>query len=132
MGLIDSAEAPYSHGDLIRLSDPAKAEGLRYRIAETPQQVRKFVRLLADQIRQYGIPVLRGDRKVFARLASLREQGNAQAAEEMRVNRTRPQALEAFRAYRYAEAVQLFESICSNLTRSEVMKLEYARKKAKR
>lgn len=126
------SETKYSLNSLIHLDDPEEDLTSRDRIAMTPEEVGEGVRQLAAQLREHGVSVLRGDPDALAALENRRRQTLERLMREQAAAQARPRAEEAFRARRYSEAAQLYESISSSLSPAELKKLTYAKSRASR
>jgi len=90
--------------------------------------VRKFVNKLADLVKIYAEPVLKGDRLVFDQLRAFRSRRAAEADREERISRIRSEADKAWQRKDYSSVINLLEKIEMHLTPAEAKKLEYARK----
>lgn len=126
IGLLGGPEYPFMA--LIRLTDPDLADRYKNTVALTRDSVGKGVQKLSETFKEHAWGALRGDLTVFARLDEQRKEMAHERATRMKVKRVRPGASEAFRVKNFERAVQLYESIESELTDAELKKLEYARK----
>lgn len=96
--------------------------------AYNPELVRKFVNKLADFVKVYAEPELKGDRVVFDQLRAFRSRQAADEERERRLSRIRREADKAWRDKDYSSVISLFEKMETYLTPAEAKKLEYAKK----
>jgi len=117
----------YSLGEFVRLVDPAEAGRLKNDCATTANEVAYGVARLATRVQQYLARVLRGDEAIFPELARQRREWADAFAADISYRQVGPKAAAAFREKRYSEAADLYESVKSQLSPAELMKLEYAK-----
>jgi len=121
-------EEAYNISWLIKLVNPEKAADYQLFVATTPDLVKKGVFQLCELFKQYAGKALLADESIFALLAKQREEWKESYAKEVLAGQVRPKANEAFYNKNYGEAVCLYESIRSELTPTELKKLEFAQK----
>lgn len=96
--------------------------------ASSPEGVWALMPKLAGLVRKYAAPFLRGDEEAYRRAGEqMLEEGAFHAREEgLRLAREKAEA--AWHAKDYKQVVSLYEPFQEDLTRSERMRLDYAKK----
>jgi len=127
---IDDQNESYSLTDILRM------EGVFDERINLPFQVphenklTPFLRQLAEYVESYAEPALAGDRMFFRRLASYRNREARAFMTEMQIRQLRDKAETAWSNKDYAKVVELYSSVDKkHLTKIEVERLEYSRKK---
>jgi|GEM_PF-5808258 len=96
------------------------------------QSVSRVISLLAEVLTTLCEPALRGDAKLYARVAAECETRHRFWVQQQAAQDLRPRAERAFKNRRYAEAAELYGKIdASMLEPNEIAKLAYARKYAR-
>ena len=120
----------YPLATLIRAIDPEAEQEYRNFAATTPDVVANGLTQLAELVKRYGEPALRGDAEFFARLDKQRVEWAEGYALDVLARQLRPKADAAFREGRYREAAELYERIRPRLTPAELKKLTLAKNRA--
>jgi hypothetical protein len=90
------------------------------------ESVQKFVPLLAELVKQYAGPLLQGDAAVYEALRKQQSFDAAAYTKEVSLRAVRRNAEVAWQHKDYETLASLFKDIRSDLTPSEVKKLQYA------
>jgi hypothetical protein len=90
--------------------------------------LRPFLERLAEDVRTYAQPALRGDRMFFRRLDVFRSAQATQYMRDMEMTRVRSETEGAWKKRNYDQVVRLYGPVEEFLTESEKAKLSYARK----
>jgi hypothetical protein len=90
--------------------------------------VQKFVPKLAELVKKYAGPFLRGDAKAYDSLLGQRHRSTQRYLTQMELDRAREKAEAAWHAKDYAQVVRFYEPFQDELKRSEAAKLKYAKK----
>jgi hypothetical protein len=96
--------------------------------ASTREGVNRFVPKLAELVQKYAKPFLKGDINDYQSAAEHVRRGSALYEKDMQLRRVREQADLAWHDKDYAQVVGLYEPFEEDLSRSEGMRLEYAKK----
>jgi hypothetical protein len=96
--------------------------------ASTREGVQQFVPKLAELVQKYATPFLEGDPAAYQSAADSLRRGSALCEKEMQLRRVREQADAAWHDKDYGQVVSLYEPFQEDLTQSEGMRLEYAKK----
>ncbi len=123
------SEDRYSLSELMRMADPERAERSRPPVVYTAPTVATAVAEEGRNLRDCGEAVLSGQSSPWSELQAQRKAWSEEFAREVLVEQVRPAAAEAFRQRRYEVAVRELERIEDELSRSEQLKLDYARKR---
>jgi hypothetical protein len=127
---IGSEAEQFSLADLIRSEVPAKASEYRNPVATTRSAVLAAVQRVADLVRRYGQPALKGDAEFFAELRSQCQRQSEAYALDVLASQLRSKAGAAFREGNYRAATSLYQRMSERLTPSEKGKLAVARRKS--
>jgi hypothetical protein len=117
-GLEMVLEAALSEGHGIELGMPPQG----------PEGVKHAVRRLAELVKKYYDPFLRGEASAFEMLEQVETQMGHRGMEQYR-QEVRERAALAYQQKDYATAVRLYEHIEAYLAESDLQKLESSRKK---
>jgi hypothetical protein len=90
--------------------------------------VQKFVPQLAETVRQYGEPLLRGDDTAYRAIGEQRSRDATEYTREVHLGAIRRKAETAWQKKDYEELIGLYGGVKDFLTKSELMKLHYAEK----
>lgn len=121
----------YSLSDLISAADPEAAEQYRNFAATTQDGITKGLTRLAELVKRYSEPALRGDPDFFATIEKQRKLWAEGYSLDVLAGQLRPKAYEAFRQGNYREAVELYERIRPRLTPVELKRLAVAKERAR-
>jgi len=127
IGESGEGEHPFSL-DTILMLDGAQNPPKALFQASTSQDVNDCVHKLASLVRKYAASALAGDNLTFKRLAEIRAKMSAEIHHAMRLRDIRAEADQAWKERNYPRVLELYESVKSDLTASEVKKLEYAQR----
>ena len=97
--------------------------------AREPKHVRRLLQDMEKIISEYAKPLLDGNRMAWSNLANRRRVDCIEYAKEVEMRRMREDLETAWDARNYARVVEVLEGNEANLSRSEIGKLEYAKKK---
>lgn len=132
IGPLQSAEVPYSMSEIIRLVEPSKADEYRNYSARSADDIATGVRQLAALFRRYVDAGLLDDPKLFERLVVGREAWKQGFAREVNLTQVRRKLEVAWHAKDYVKVVELLKPLRDALTPTELQKLDYAEKHARR
>lgn len=121
-------EISYSMSDIIRLVEPKKADEYQRYAAHIAKDVAKGVQRLASLFRRYVDAGVWDDGRIFERLQKSRNAAVHDYWKEMPLMQARRQLDAAWHAKNYAKVIELLEPLQSDLTRTELKKLKYAKK----
>lgn len=123
---IDDAPGAYSfnQGDLVMLNSTVN---LHWN-ADDPSHLSRLLSYYARLLRECGSACLRGEQAVYVELKAVRDRAVQVWRRQEQVNSVRKEAEYAWRRRDYAVVVRLYETIRNVLTKSEDMKLQYAKK----
>lgn len=96
--------------------------------ASTREGVQQFVPKLAELVQKYATLFLEGDPTAYQSAAQHVRRDSALCEKEIQLRRVREQAEAAWHDKDYAQVVGLYEPFQEDLSRSEGMRLEYAKK----
>jgi hypothetical protein len=118
--------------DQYSIADVLEAAGLPLAECKPAQiydeyRLAPFVMKLAESLRAHSELALVGDRQYFCRLESFRSAKAAAHMRHLNLNMVRTEVEKAWRDQQYDKVVSLYKSVESDLTESELRKLEYAR-----
>ncbi|SFW11666.1 hypothetical protein [Nitrosovibrio sp. Nv17] len=99
---------------------------MSFQIADE-KRLRPFVDQLAREVEAHAQPALAGDRMFFRRLKTFRHSKADALMQGMKVQRVRSEVEEAWQKRDFKRIVDLYISIENHLTKSERLKLEYAK-----
>lgn len=124
---IDDRPGAYSfdQGDLVMLDS---TRGWQWN-ATLPTHLGGLLAEYARLLRERGDACLRGEQAVYEELKARRDKAVQEWHEQEKVNRVRKEAECAWRKGDFSLVVQLYEGISDRLTKSERLKLLYAKKK---
>jgi hypothetical protein len=128
---IAKTEPPLTLRDIVEFNGAERQTGYTRVVtfsANDPDLVRKFVNKLADLVKIYAEPELKGDRFAFDQLRIFRSRRAAEDDREERNSRIRSEVDKAWQRKDYSSVINLLEKIEMHLTPAEAKKLEYARK----
>lgn len=91
-----------------------------------------FVAALANNLREYAQPGLAGDRMYFRRLETFRGARADAYMHEMKLKKVRADVEKAWRDGQFERVASLYSSVESDLTDSEVRRLEHAKRQLSR
>lgn len=94
--------------------------------------VQKLVPKMADIVRRYGAPFLRGERRAYSGILEKRRRSSLRSEREMALRRARDNADVAWHAKDFEQVVRLYQPFQEDLMESERMRLNYARKRVQR
>lgn len=92
----------------------------------------KALQKIADKFQKYGENYIQGDSFSFRRLSKDREKRSNEYAITTKASRVKAEAGSAWKNRDYLEVVSLLSSIHKHLSKSELMKLAYSKKKAEK
>ena len=95
----------------------------------SPEGVREFVPKVAELLKKYGDPFLRGDSDFYDELDRGNQRASADYTRRQQIEAVRKEAQSAWSAKHFARVVKLYQSICNDLTAIEDKRLTYASKK---
>lgn len=98
----------------------------------TRDGVKRFVPKLAELVQKYAKPFLEGDIKAYQSAAEHVRRGSALYEKHMQLQRVREQAETAWHDKDYEQVVNVYEPFREDLSQSENMRLEYAKKRLRR
>lgn len=116
---------------IVKWSGGAKAEDLEKRTilqASSREGVQKAVLQMADLVRKYAGPFLRGEERAYANFQEEMRGASSRYERNVRLAQARSSAEVAWHAKDYEQVVTLYNPFQDDLTRSERMRLQYARK----
>lgn len=119
-------KTPYSMSEIIRLVEPDKAEEYRNYVAQDAEGVEEGVRRLASLLRRYAAAGLFDDPDLFVRLERQRSAWKLNLARDLNLTQLRQKLDAAWRSRDYARVIDLLEPMRSELTSTELKKLEFA------
>jgi hypothetical protein len=125
----ESVTGGYTLADLIRVSDPAKAESYRNPAASTRHATSACLFRLADDLRRYGTGVLAGDRTAFVAVADAKAEFGKRWRAEAAAEKARAAARQAFDREDWATTISAYESAPS-LTAADRKRLDIARRRS--
>lgn len=94
------------------------------------QSVRKLLQEMADIMGRYAVPLLEGESEAWSRLVGQRRADCIEYANTVAVRQAKQAADIAWAARDYAKVVDELKIIQSRLSKADLAKLEYARKRA--
>jgi hypothetical protein len=94
--------------------------------------VQRLVPRVAEILKKYGDPFLRGDASFYAQLDEANRRASAEYTQRQLVDRTRKNANAAWSEKDFARVVKLYRSIRNELIEIERKRLSYAEKKTLR
>lgn len=118
----------YAMSEIIRLVEPAKADEYRNYAAQTEKDVAQGVQRLASLLRRCVDGGVLTDPRLFERLGENRKAWSKNYAKELNLKRVRQQLDVAWHGKGYAKVIELLEPFRSDLTATELKKLDYAKK----
>jgi hypothetical protein len=95
----------------------------------TRDGVKRFVPKLAELVQKHAKPFLKGDIKAYQSAAEHVRRGSALYEKDMQLRRVREQAEGAWHGKDYEQVVNVYEPFKEDLSQSENMRLEYAKKR---
>jgi hypothetical protein len=119
--------------EILEWAEAKEAEEFRKHVmfqTSSREGVQRLVPQMADLIRRYGAPFLRGDKRAFSGIEEERRQSSALARRHMELKRAREKGEIAWAAKDYEQVLSIYEPVQRDLTQSERMRLDYARKRA--
>lgn len=122
-------DAAYSLRDILAM------EGEKSKEATTPFQVsdvdnlRKFLKELADDVANYAGEALVGDRMYFRRLSEFRSRNARTYMREMQLRQIRANADEAWSRQDYKRVWDEYSSMFDELSAAELRRLEFAKER---
>ena len=122
-------EEKFYLGEIMELQGVRKNVGYTFIQASTKERVKRFVPEIAKYVKKFPVKVLQGDEDTLKKLRELQTQISQQYFKEMELSQIRQKGDKAWHERNYAEIVKLYEPVQSDLSPSEKMKLEYAKKK---
>jgi hypothetical protein len=125
-------ETSYSMSEIIRLVEPSKADEYRDYAAHNAEAVVEGVQRLSALLRRYVSAGILDDARLFERLGKGREAWSHNYAKEVNLTQARRKLESAWHAKDYAKVVELLNPLRDALTPTELQKLDYAEKHAKR
>ena len=132
IGPCGTSNASYSMSDLIRLLEPRKADEYRRYAAHIAKDVAKGVQRLASLFRRYVDAGVFDDGKIFERLQKSRNAAVHDYWKEMKLTQVRQQLDAAWQAKNYTKIIELLEPLRSDLSPTELRKLNYAKRRGRR
>jgi hypothetical protein len=90
--------------------------------------VQRFVPKVADLVRKYGDPFLRGEASFYDQLEKANERASVDFQKQQRLKSVRKEAAAVWSEKNYVRAVALYRSIQEDLTEVETRRLAYAEK----
>ncbi|MGO8788371.1 MAG: hypothetical protein ACLQVL_13450 [Terriglobia bacterium] len=135
IGPINHGEQAVTVSEIVRAAGAEEIEGFGQHTmfqASSMKGVQEFVPKLAQLVRKYGEPFLRGDVGAFESAMENSRRASARHLREMELGRAREKVDAAWHARDYEQVARLLEAFEENLTRSEGMRLKYARKQVLR
>jgi hypothetical protein len=121
--------------EIVRFAGSEEAEGFgQHRVFQVSSRegVQEFVPKLAGLVRKYAQPFLRGDPEAFGAAAERSRRASARYLRDIELGRMREKGDAAWHAKDYERVINLYERFLEDLTRSEGMRLEYAKKQVLR
>lgn len=96
--------------------------------ASSRESVDKLMPNMAALVQKYAVPFLRGDEQAYARAWEEMRREGVLYSKEMRLRQARDRAEAAWHTKDYEQVVRVYEPVEEDLTKSESMRLQYARK----
>lgn len=96
--------------------------------ASSREGVQRLVVQMAQVVKRYAEPLLRGDTAVYATLRERQSRDAATYERGMRLRAAREQAETAWREKDYETLLSLYGDMQDDLTKSELMRVQYAQK----
>ena len=129
IGRLKEPDAKLSIFDVVRWASAEKTDGLGQHVmfqVSSREGVQEFVPKLAEMVKKYAPPFLRGDEDAYRTALEFRAKGYAEEVNEGNLRVVRSKADAAWQAKDYAQVVQLFSPVREELTEVEAKKLAYA------
>lgn len=120
-------EKPYSLRDLLAMESKDLPEAREPFQVPEQEQLRPFLKRLADDVNEYASKALTGDRMYYRRLSEYRSRQARSFMESMRLRQARARADEAWGRRNYGQVVEQYESMRDNLSAAELKRLEIAK-----
>ena len=120
-------DEPYSLRDLLAMEGKDLPEAKEPFQVSEQEQLRPFLRQLADDVSKYASNALAGDRMYYRRLSEYRSRQARSLMEGMQLRQARAKANEAWGRHDYEQVIAQYESIRDHLSASELKKLEIAK-----
>ena len=131
IGPCDSEKNTITLLEIVKSSGAEKAEGFGEHVTfqvSSRKGVQEFVPKLASLVKKYAVPFLQGDAEIYKLVLEERRLASARHRKEMELSVMREKAENSWHSKDYAQVVNLYEPFQEDLSQSEGMRLEYAKK----
>lgn len=118
----------YSISEVIASGAPPELARFRNKVVKEPAYLDSVLVELSLLLKKYGMLILQGNIEACKKLENYRKMRSEQYSKMCLVKQIRPAAEKAFREKKYSKATELYLQIQESLTKTEVEKLNYAKK----
>lgn len=122
-------EESYGIADCLRLVDPEKAQAYRHFAATSKDLLNIGLSRLASDLQQYGERALHGNANFFRELQAAKRRARSELLVDAELRSARMQASDAWTRKQYRRFLDALTPFADHLTKSEVAKLTYAKKR---
>ena len=127
--LKESEEEKLTIHDIVLWAGAEKAEGFGQHVmfqVSSPEGVREFVPKLAHVVQKYATPFIKGDATAYREALEARSRAAAEYVKQVNVKQVRNKAEAAWHEKDYAQVVELYSRMRSELSEVESKRLSYA------
>jgi hypothetical protein len=115
--------------DIVAWAGAEKVEGFGEHVmfqVSSPEGVREFVPKLANLVQKYATPFIKGDATAYREAVEARSRAVAEYVKQVNVKQVRSKAEAAWHSKHYAQVVELYNRVRSELSEVESKRLSYA------